>query len=574
MKTQKYNITSLFLILLMVLASGCSDYFEPEIDKNRTEEQIWSIPDYAEGILMAAYKEIPDMYNTYGGDFLDCATDNATSNRYGASVDKLRAGGWSSNYNPLDVWGAAFNQIRNINLFIENGLDITYVDYNKEIDSAKKARLKGEAYFLRAWYQWQLLQNHAGPNEQGTVLGYPILTRVYTQDEEVKLARNTYAECVQQILNDCDTAAAYLPLEYLKGDEIPEEINDNQIGRATATAALALKSRAALYAASPLFANNETDKWATAAQLAKATIDVIGALPSIDEKFYNDENSPELIMRKYALNRALESSNFPVVLFGQGRTNPSQNLVDAFPMANGYPISDDLNSGYDESMPYEGRDPRFYRTILFHGALFKDSTIDMSTTGLNSELASPERASRTGYFLRKWMSPDVNLEVGNAKSDNHYFALFRKVELYLNYAEAANEAWGPEADPLGLGLTAKDAINAVRSRAGIGSTAYADNVASDGADAFRSLVHNERRIELCFESHRFYDLRRWNSSLEQLNTTIKGVKVERIVSDVDTTFQLTPIDVENYQYGQHMFYGPIPFSEVIKSGEIVQNKGW
>lgn len=572
MKTLNKSIYSFFFIVLMVSISACSDYFEPEPDKNRSEEQIWSIPDYAEGILMAAYKEMPNMYNTYGSDFLDCATDNATSNNYGASMVKLRSGGWSSNSNPIDVWSSSFDQIRNINLFIKNGLDITYVDYNDELNAARQERLKGEAYFLRAWYQWLLLQNHAGPASDGTVLGYPILTQVYTQDEEVKIARNTYDECLQQIIDDCDTAAVYLPEEYVKG--APDEINDNQIGRATSVAALALKSRAALYAASPLFTVSEQAKWEHAAQLAKAAIDVIGSLPAIDESFYNDENSPELIVRKYALNRSLESANFPVILMGNGRTNPSQSLVDAFPMANGYPISDVANSAYDASAPYQGRDPRFYRTILYHGATFKDSIIDMSTTGLNSELASPERASRTGYFLRKWLSPDVNLEIGNQKSDNHYFALFRKVEMYLNYAEAANEAWGPEADPLGLGLSAKDAINEVRSRAGIGSTAYVDEMAAKGILAMRELVQNERRLELCFENHRFYDLRRWNSSLDKLNETIKGVKIERVVTEVDTTFEMTSIDVENYNFDQHMLYGPIPFNEVLKSSEIVQNRGW
>ena len=309
--------------------------------------------------------------------------------------------------------------------------------------------------------------NHAGPSESGEVLGYPILTKVYTQDEEVNLPRNTYEQCLQQILDDCDTAAHYLPNAYNGNNE---EFDINHTGRATATAALALKSRSSLYAASPLFSANDALKWQRAAASAKAAIDVIGALPFIDELFYHDQNSPELIMRKYAQNRSLESANFPTVLLGNGRTNPSQNLVDAFPMSNGYPIGDAVNSGYDEQDPYQGRDPRFYRTILYHGATFKDTLIDMSTTGANSALASPERASRTGYLLRKWMSESVNLDVSNPKSDIHYFALFRKVEMYLNYAEAANEAWGPDGDPLGLGLTAKQAINAVRNRAGISST--------------------------------------------------------------------------------------------------------
>ena len=573
MKMKKCINNSWFFIILVLSLSACNDYFEPELDENKTEEQIWSHPDYAQGILMAAYKAMPEMYNTYGSDFLDCATDNATSNVYGTSMEKLRFGAWSANSNPIDEWNAAFNQIRNINLFLENGLELTYVDHNAEIDSLRKVRLKGEAYFLRAWYQWLLLQNHAGPDANGNILGYPILTKVYTQDEELKLARNTYEECLQQLNDDCDTAAVYLPAEYEKGTDVPEEINDNHIGRATKLAALALKSRATLYAASPLFTTNDIQKWERAAISSKAIIDEIGTLPSFSVDDYNEQNSAELIMRKYDQGKALENANFPTVLFGRGRTNPSQNLVDAFPMANGYPITDEMNSGYDEALPYEGRDPRFYNTILYHGATLKDTVIDLSTTGANSVLASPERVTRTGYLLRKWMSEDVNLEVSNPKTDIHYFALFRKVEMYLNYAEAANEAWGPDGDG-GLGMTAREAINAVRSRSGINSTAYVDEVATQGLAAFRELVQNERRIELCFENHRFFDLRRWNSSLEQLNTTIKGVQIDRVVTDIDTTFQMTPIDVETYSYQDHMLYGPIPFSEVLKSSEIVQNKGW
>ncbi|TLX75798.1 RagB/SusD family nutrient uptake outer membrane protein [Labilibacter sediminis] len=573
MMNMKYIINISVAAFMALSFVGCNDYFEPEIDENRSEEQIWSHPEYAEGMLLGAYKAMPSLYNTYGNDFLDCATGNATSNNYGASMIRMSLGGWSSNSNPIDSWSDSFQQIRNINLFIEKGLDVVYVDHNAELDSMRKVRLKGEAYFLRAWYQWQLLQNHAGPDENGNILGFPILTKVYTQDDEVNIPRASYEACLQQILDDCDTSSMYLPFKYESGAHI--EINENNVGRATKTAAMALKSRASLYAASPLFNPVlDSEKWKIAASLSKDIIDVIGNLPSINTTFYNDPNSSELIMRKYEVNKSLETANFPLVLNGNGRTNPSQNLVDAFPMANGYPIADEINSGYLEDDPYTGRDPRFYSTILYQGASFKDTTMDFSTDGPNSELASPERASRTGYMLRKWMSPDVRLDIGNPKTDEHYYALFRKVEMYLNYAEAANEAWSPEGDPLGIGMTAKDAINAVRSRAGITSTAYVDEVAAQGKEAFRELIKNERRIELCFENHYFYDLRRWNSSIDQLNETIQGMEIERVITETDTTYQLTVVDVKTYNYQDYMLYGPIPYSEVLKSSEIVQNKGW
>ncbi len=560
----------LTLTILLGLA-GCDSFLEVSPDGNFTEDKLWEDPTYAEGVLMNAYNAIPVFYTNFSHGFLDCATDNAVTNNYGSALVRMASGGWTAGSNPIDMWSSAYDQIRYINLFLENGLDVEYYDYDEIRNEKKQKRLKGEAYFLRAWYQWELLRRYAGPVEGGQILGFPIITNVIDVDDVPQLSRNTYQECVLQIEADCDSAINNLPEAYTGNDL---ELGSNHIGRATSVAARSLKSRVFLYAASPLFsdATNQMENWEEAAHKAHEVIDVIGSLPSINSDFYNDPNSPEIIMRRYTTGRSPESANYPPSFYGSGRTNPSQELVDAFPMVNGYPIDDNVNSGYDSNYPYANRDPRFYNTILYNDAEFNGDSIVITPGGKDSETVSVGKATRTGYYLRKWMSGDVNLIPGESSSDDHYFALFRKVEFYLNYAEAANEAWGPDQDPLGLGLTAEGALRAVRQRAGIFQPDnYLNNVVAQGKDAFRELIHNERNLELCFENHRFFDIRRWNVAMEVLNRDVTGIEVEM---NMDGTYQYTPKFVEKRSYQDYMYYGPLPFGEIVKSENLEQNKGW
>ena len=183
--------------------------------------------------------------------------------------------------------------------------------------------------------------------------------------------------------------------------------------------------------------------------------------------------------------------------------------------------------------------------------------------GLNTEVGS---STRTGYYLRKLLRQDINLDPKVNSKQYHYTPRIRYTEIFLNYAEAANEAFGPK----GTGThsySAYDVIKALRHRAGITDDSYLDECAQS-KDRMRELIRNERRIELSFEGFRFWDLRRWKAPL---TTEAKGMS---ITADKDGNKVYTPVDVEERDYKDYMYYGPIPYSEMLKFSELKQNKGW
>ncbi|GAA4235678.1 RagB/SusD family nutrient uptake outer membrane protein [Postechiella marina] len=586
---KKYKMRNILLALgVLLMLSSCDDYFEPKLTNERTEDQFFANPNYVRGLITYAYRAIPASYNTYGGDFLDNATDNALSNNLTGIMNKMVEidGYWTAVSNPINNWQSRYDDLKNINKFIEVGLDGTLLYYksNLERDEAYRQRLKGEAYFLRAFIHFDLLRRYGGVDENGELMGIPLMTASLdiNNPDDLSLTRNTYKECVDLIIEDLDIAlSANLPEEYRDkddlGQDIGEDFNTTNLGRPTTVACQALKSRVLLYAASPSFG---TSTYTEAAQAASEVLDVIGnTLPNIynvnniSASFYNNDQNDELIMRRVTGNQngenGLERSNFPpgVGLIGDGKCNPSQNLVDAFPMANGYPITD-AASGYDENNMYQNRDPRFEMTVIYNNQTFKGQTVETFEGGNNMVGAAGvtvENSTRTGYYLRKWMSSKANLVDGNNVNDTHYNALFRKVEIFLNFAEAANEANGP--DDTTFGISARNAIAEVRRRAGIDAAdPYLASITTK--EAMRDLIKNERRIELCFEGHRFFDLRRWN---DNLNQTITGVT---ITNNGDGTFNYTRKDIVTPSYKDYMDYGPLPFNELLKTENITQNQGW
>ncbi len=581
-----YNMRSIVFIMLILFGfTSCEDYFDPKLTNERTFDQLLENPGIVRGLLTYAYRAIPASYNAYSGDFLDSATDNALSNNLTGNMNRMVSvdGFWTAVVNPINSWKFRYDDLKNINQFIEIGLDgtILYYKSNPERDEAYRERLKGEAYFLRAFIHFDLLTRYGGIDQNGELMGIPLMTSMIdiNDTDALNLSRNTYAECVQQIIDDLDIAiSAGLPEAYNNSTTDPD-FDLTNLGRPTTVACKALKSRVLLYAASPAFGSST---YAEAAEAAKEALDVIGnTLPdvyqvdNISQTYFNNDLNDELIMRRVSGNQngnnELEQGHFPpgAGLEGNGRCNPSQNLVDAFPMANGYPITNGT-SGYDENTMYESRDPRFYMTVMHNGQTFKGITIETFQGGDHMTGApgvTVENSTRTGYYLRKWMSPKANLVGGNNVKDTHYNALFRKAEIFLNFAEAANEANGPDAST--FGMSAREAIAEVRRRAGLASGGTDDYLASiTSKEDMRELIKNERRIELCFEGHRFFDLRRWK---RDLNTTITGVT---ITDNGDGTFDYTRKNIINPSYKSFMIYGPLPFDELLKTQNITQNQGW
>ncbi len=579
---KKYLI--ILLPILMVL-SGCEELLEPADDNHRTLEDIYDNPSYAEGLLMNAYTRIP----TNGYSFNEVATDDAVTNDKFSGYLNMATGQWSSMYNPMDQWENSYTAIIYLNKFLT---ETDKVEWSYKSDVAKRLfndRHKGEAYGLRALFMLNLLQAHAG-YAGGVLLGVPIITDPLTLNSDFNKSRNTFEECMQQIYNDLNAAEQYLPLDYVdveNASELPARYSDVSVEeynrvfgnvnrqRISGRIVMAIRAKAALLAASPAFSEENTTKWEIAANYAAQVIDLYGGISKLDPQgglFYTkgnvdainlarDKDQSEMLWRgSIWTGYNIEQNNFPPSLYGSGRVNPTQNLVDAFPMANGYPITDLANSGYDPANPYANRDPRLNNYIVLNGSTLAGNTIYTSTNSGNDAVGQLKTSTRTGYYLRKLMRDDVNLNPTSLQGKKHYAVHIRYTEIFLIYAEAANEAWGPDGTG-GHAYSARDVIAAIRNRAGI---AQPDNYLASIAtrEDMRKLIRNERRLELCFEGFRFWDLRRWK---ENLTEPAYGVTI------TNGNYIIQP--VENRQYQDYMYYGPLPYNEVLKAG-LIQNNGW
>lgn len=598
-----------YLVLLILLVSlvSCEDFLENKISQDMTSEQLLTQPDRVRGLVYFAYRGIPNTNDNFGSDFLECATDNAVSVNLSGSMSRIseQDGYLSAAVNPFNVWGSRYEEIMSINKFftLEKENDITYIKSSAYNDSIVRAVTTGEAYFLRAWAHFDLLRRFGGKaidpadgNEK--MMGVIVAHEDITPEEFLGKSRSTYMATVDSIVKDLDSAMVYLPEEWL---DIPEtNINyqylgeGNNIGRPTQIICQALKSRLYLYAASPAFSEGLTDAevkglYEKSATASKAVLDNMGFefgraywLYGVDDPalgFYNAPQTAEMLMRRItgsgaaaaAQETGLETRHLIPSLYGGGRCNPSQNLVDAFPMKNGYPI-DHASSGYDPNNPYANRDVRLAMTVLYNGASFHDVSVDTYVGGKDyvggSDLAKTSNSTRTGYYLRKWLSTKVNLASGQIIKDYHYSSIFRTVEMHLNFAEAVFYLNNMNATAQFDGKSAKDAILALNERADYTYDGkYLDEAAGD-ATKFEAMIKNQRRIELCFEGgHRFFDLRRW---LDPLAVTVNGIS---FADANDTKGTVFPV-VDKLAFDDNNPYLPLPQSEINVMPYLTQNTGW
>ena len=606
----------LYLIGLLGLCS-CQDMFEPADENNRPEDAMYEESKYAVGLLMYGYGRLPYITTTQ----TDVATDDAVTNSTNSIYLKMATGTWTSDNDPMSQWNSCKDGIQYVNLFL------TKVEYVKWAPSAVSKqqmfvdRLKGEAYGLRALFYYYLLQAHGGYADDGVLYGVPLLTTPEDGSSNFNQPRATFAACVKQCFDDCDSAMAYLPMDYVDvaKEEIPAKYQVlgaegsayNSVfgvrsrGLMSAKIAEAIKAQVALLAASPAFRDQSGVTSAEAATLCANVLKRIGGLEGFDKNgniWYknatkldpNASEMPEILWREDRRKDASqERENFPPTLFGNGRVNPSQNLVDAFPMRSGQPIYLVQNgeyvlnpaSGWDPQNPYANRDPRLSDNIIYNGTTFR-RTIIITGTYPNAagerddNLNSISTSTRTGYYLKKLLREEVSPQASSLLEQWHVYPRIRYTEIFLAYAEAANDAWGPKADPTGIGFTAYDVIKAIRVRAGLGTDeigqllpegdSYLEECAADQAK-MTELIRNERRIELCFENKRFWDLRRWKMPL---NETVRGIQIDRPNTDSDE-LTYTIVEVEERKYdSSYQCYGPIPKGEVLKWSNLQQNKGW
>jgi len=604
-----------YLIGLLVFCS-CDDMFEPAKENNRQLEDFPEESKYAHGLLIYGYDRLPYITNVEG-NWTDVATDDAVTNQKGYNYTLMATGTWSSENNPMSQWDNCKDGIQYINEFL------TIVEKTKWAPSsiAKQQmfidRLKGEAFGLRALLYYYLLMAHGGyvEGDDDTPYGVPLLTAPEDGSSNFNQPRATFADCVQQIFADCDSAMALLPFDYAdisSDEEIPEKykvlganysnynlvLGNKSRNLMSAKIAEAIKAQAALLAASPAYRDKSGVTSAEAAMLCANVLKRIGGVEGMDPLgniWYKNigvidgtGEMPELLWHEDRTNGTKqEDENFPPTLYGNGRINPSQNLVDAFPMRNGRPITDS-KSGYDSKDPYANRDPRLTNYIVYNGLKIKSTKAEIITGNYpnsNSEsfdnINNTSTSTRTGYYLRKMLRDDVSTSTsGSEIKQKHIYARIRYTEIFLAYAEAANDAWKAFGDG-GNGFSAYDVIKAIRKRAGLATDeigqplpegdVYLDECAADASGVkMRDLIRNERRIELCFENKRFWDLRRW---LMPLNESIKGVQIDR--DDKTDELKYTIIEVESRDYDEkYQYYGPIPRSEVLKWSNLKQNQGW
>lgn len=576
----------------IAVLTSCEKMFKPKTVGEVDTETMWTVPDMAKGILMGVYNDIPSRFDSYSGNYLDVATDNAVTNSFADAIYSLGLGDMTSTNNPLGVWSNCYDEFQNIHLFLDNGLtDRTrYVPDDEAGEAAEKANLRAEALYLRAWWGAYLLKTHGGKTLDGKALGYPIVTKYILPSEArdfSNIRRNTYEECVEQICRDCDEAAEVLPLD----------ATGAYIGRATAKMAEFLKARVLVNAASPAYQPDDIikingqgdftivdeaaylDKWKRAEAQCRKVLSICGNpeyaatlrkdIVDIDQS--NPVTPSHFIFRYYSLSNASEKRHFPPFYYGNSQSAPSQNLVDAYPMKeNGYPISDPA-SGYDPQDPYTGRDERFEMTVYHQGSKFgeNDSYIDVVEGGKDAQsfMSGGNRASRTGYYLHKGISERADM-LNPVQSVNslHFYPMMRLAEIFLDLAEASNEIYGPTGTGSEGGMSAYDIIKDIRKKSGgIVNDLYIETVKGD-KDKFRDLILNERRLEFAFENFRFWDLRR---RLLPLDEPVRGMEVSRTESG---KLQYNVAEIEKRGFDNiRYYYVPVPYSEVKKNPALQNN---
>lgn len=583
---KKFKIlTAIFATLLLL---SCNDQLDLQPDGRISMDEVFSDYNRTRGYLNSCYGYCPAPYMDRAS-FTDEAQDadditpaSRYINWYSGSVTSLTYPGYSSDGSP---WGSLYTGIRKCNVFLESIKTATVY-----ATDAEKGTWIAQAHTLRALYYLQLIKRYGG---------VPIIDKPLEINHDFsKDTRATFSQVVKFILDDCDKALA------ISGGLL-WTISDNQFQIMSRAVPYAIKSQTVTYAASPLWSDG-TYTWAMATDINKEALsqcmtnggyklfDVVPAASTAQNPyalyFITSSNDQRSVDKETILQIG---GQMAIWQWGGMPTNPSmdrtgpcptQDLVDSYEMANGEaPITGYTDasrlvptvnsaSGYDPANPYKGRDPRFYASIYYNGSVrYLDQptgkTVETFVGGAEEISDFSRKNTRTGYYQRKfnnWRSTLSNNADGAVR-------LFRLGELYLNFAESANQSAGPDAvvTATGFSMSARDAVNAVRARAGMPGFA-----AGLTKEAFEKKYRNERRIELAFEEHRFFDVRRWKI-LDQTDKFVTGMRITKSGTDLTyTRFKFTDRDCSSTKW---LMY-PIDQAEVDKvigfSGANWQNPGW
>ncbi len=540
--------TQLYLMVCLIASfslQACNDYLDVESKEQISDNILWSNKGNADLFLNNVYSSLPGPFGTFDPE--ENWTDNSLCpvlGQYSNAVYSISA------YTPSDSrtrWDN-YSAIRKANLFIEK------VENSTLPDDYKKLRI-AEARFLRAYYYMLLWTSHGG---------VPLVTKVLNQSEQgeaIYQKRNTADETFKFIQSECESILNDLPVKA-------------EAGRVSSGAALALKAWVELFWASPLHNNtNDKAKWTNAASSYKSIINsgVYSLFPDYNTQFFeeNNFNSETIFAKTYlqgtSLGGSREGLQGPWMVFNEQKSyagvNPTQELVDDYVMANGLPISDP-SSGYNPTNPYVNREKRFYQTIIFDGAEWLGDNIVMKQ-GVGSKNATDlgnGGGTKTGYYLRKGLNPKYTVS-GPNQLNSANFIIFRYAEVLLGYAEAQNEAVGPDN-------SVYEAVNLVRKRSDLGSLPIGLS-----QDAMRIAIQRERRIELAFEEKRWSDLIRLKLAEKKLNGVSHGIFIEKKNGNWEYKV-ISAVAGTRVFYANKNYFLPIPQQAIDRNKNIEQNPNY
>lgn len=551
------KIAKCFIAIVGLSFFSCSDFLDVEPLDSFTGEGIFSDPALTEAYVNERYMSLRDPFGPehivglkYQAAMKFISDESMCNFNWGSCWTFNRGEVTPDQIGKYDIWKEYYTGIKDCNIFFAN------INMLKGEESLVQ-RLTGEVGFLRAYLYAELVNRYGG---------VPLIEKPFGIDDNMMLPRDSYEKCIQFIVDELDKAAQLLPIKQ----------EGRNFGRATRGAALALKSRILLYAASPQWnTSNDREKWRAAADAAKKVIDLKegnGGLayqldPSYKELFMTNQ-SPEIIFMRmfsaeYGHRQDLENS--PNSYHGWSATCPLQEMVDSYEMEDGSMPTEAL---YQTGDPYKNREPRFYHTILYDGAIYKDKEIEYwvssDKNGVNGDDTEygPEgwNASKTRYGLCKFMDEKINFP---AEYGTQPFIFMRLGEIYLNYAEAMFEL-GNEAE-------ARKYLNYIRERARGGKTNVLPDITASGNELLTKIRH-ERKIELAFEEHRYFDVRRWKIAEQTEN--IVGSKIQ-IVKDQQTGHKsYSFVSVQERKFLPQHYLMPIPRSEILKNRLLEQNPSY
>ena len=566
--------TILYGAALLLLVNACDSILDREVVLSLTEDDVLTLYNNTQSRAVAIYNYLPSGFRCVDGAMMASASDEAEYTLETSSIQMFNVGSWNAKNNPDGgSWWNNFRGIYLVNHFLANSDnldlemyrlnpdDIGHEQYQNRLDNIK--RWKYEVRFLRAYFYFELIKRYGG---------VPVITRPVEIGDS--FPRNTLDSCVNFIVKECDDIAWGLPVKYTEQENL---------GRATRGAVLALKSRVLLYAASDLF--NSPEKWASgyankdlisvkpidrkerwkrAADAAKNVIDLTDAGYALSNNYqgvFRSYTDAEIILaRRDGASNDFEKANYPVGYdLGNSGNTPSLNLLDDYEMLDGTAF--DWNNKNHAANPYRGRDPRLAFTILSNMTKFNGRPVECWTGGRDGK--GVPRATKTGQYLLKYIDPELNLLEG--RTSVHTWVLIRLAEVYLNYIEALNEYQPAHSD-------IKIYYNKIRQREGIKMPELPDGL---DQDAVRQKIRHERRIELAFEDHRLWDARRWMLAADNekgkgvLNIPLRGLEI----LNRGGVPSYTPIEIEKRNFEPKMYLYPIPQGDLDIAGWS-QNPLW